>query len=165
MDEAVDVPGAEDEAAAELERVPPEPMLAVTCRARPRPGRRVGTIEEMERGGHLETGGPIGAALLIDEQREADPGLVPERPRIRPITEPDRREPRTARPERLLVRAQLRDMLAAEDSAVVSKKYDYGGSLLPQRAEANNALVYVRQGDVRKRRTQRTGHIYIFSNT
>lgn len=35
--------------------------------------------------------------------------------------------------ESVLVFAQLRDVLTAEDSAIVTKKDDYRGSFLPQR--------------------------------
>jgi len=36
-----------------------------------------------------------------------------------------------------LLRAQLRDMLAAEDSSVVTEENDYSGVPLPQRAEVH----------------------------
>jgi hypothetical protein len=39
--------------------------------------------------------------------------------------------------------AQLRDVLAAEDSAVVTQKNNYGWTLLPQRAQANILVVRI----------------------
>jgi hypothetical protein len=47
--------------------------------------------------------------------------------------------------------AQLRDVLAAEDSAIVAKKYDDGRRLLPKRTEANFVAVRIRQDDAGER--------------
>jgi len=43
--------------------------------------------------------------------------------------------------------AQLRDVLAAEYSAVVAQEDDDGLLRLPQRAEPNGALVGIREND------------------
>jgi hypothetical protein len=45
--------------------------------------------------------------------------------------------------------AQLRDMLAAEDSAVVAQENDHGGIGCPQRAKPNGRALRVRQRDIR----------------
>ena len=121
---AVDVPRPEDEAAAQLERIRPLPALTVAGRASPQPRRDVVRTEHVEQGRRAETGGAVGLALRVDEQREGDPGLVAERAGVGGIPEADRRQPRPALPELGLVVAQLRDVLPAEDSAVVAQEHD-----------------------------------------
>jgi hypothetical protein len=53
----------------------------------------------------------------------------------------------------VFVFAQLRDMLAAEDSAIVSQEDKYGGLPLPQRAEAHLAAARFGQHHTRQIRT------------
>lgn len=50
----------------------------------------------------------------------------------------------------VLVGAQLRDVLAAEDSAVVAQKDYYGGPVFPERAKPNIAIVRIGQNDWRE---------------
>ena len=49
--------------------------------------------------------------------------------------------------EGLLAIAQLRDMLAAEDSSVVAEKNDHGGTAGPQRAEPHLPAIGIRKYD------------------
>lgn len=44
--------------------------------------------------------------------------------------------------------AQLRDVLTAEDSAIVAKKNDDGGLALPQRTQTDISAIDVRENDV-----------------
>jgi hypothetical protein len=48
------------------------------------------------------------------------------------------------------VAAQLRDMLAAEDSSVVAKKDDHSGPVGPERAEAHELSQRIGQNDFRE---------------
>jgi hypothetical protein len=43
--------------------------------------------------------------------------------------------------------AQLRDVLAAEDSAVVAKEDDHSRAVRPEQIELNGAFIGVRQND------------------
>jgi len=52
--------------------------------------------------------------------------------------------------ELLFVLAQLRDVLAAEDSPVMPKKHHHSGALLPQGPEPHLTSVRIRQNDRRK---------------
>jgi hypothetical protein len=52
--------------------------------------------------------------------------------------------------EGLLVLAQLRDVLAAEDSAVVAEEDEDGGIRFPERAEADGFAEGVGENDVRE---------------
>ena len=63
------------------------------------------------------------------------------------ITHSNRREISCARLDFALMFAQLRDVLAAEYSAVVAQEDDDGRSRLPQQAEPNGALVGIREND------------------
>ncbi len=50
----------------------------------------------------------------------------------------------------LLVFAQLRDVLTAEDSTIMAQKDDHGRAVSPQRAQPDGIAVGVRQGNVGK---------------
>jgi hypothetical protein len=54
--------------------------------------------------------------------------------------------------------AQLRDVLAAEDSTVVAKKDNYCRRLSPKRAEAGGMAINVGQGDSRQFAAEGLGH-------
>jgi hypothetical protein len=58
----------------------------------------------------------------------------------------------------VLVFAQLRDVLTAEDSAIVAKKNHRGRRRFPKRAQADFAAVGIGQNDIRERCTERVGH-------
>ena len=104
-----------------------------------------------------EAGGPVGLALRVDEQREGDPGLLAERAGVRGVPEADRRQAGAPRPELGLVVAQLRDVLPAEDSAVVPEEDDDGRRVGPERAQADRLAVRVRQDDGREARREPGG--------
>jgi hypothetical protein len=133
--EAVDVSRTEHEASAQLEGVLSESMLAVAGVAGARPGPEVGSVEEMRDRGTPQASSPVRDARLVDEKRKIDARLLLEGARVVAIAEADGGEPRARRAERPLVRAQLRGVLAAEDSAVVAKKHDHRRPRLPHRAE------------------------------
>jgi len=57
-----------------------------------------------------------------------------------------------------LVLAQLRDMLAAEDSAVVAKEDHHGGMALPQRAQSNFRPCDFGQDNIREPGADRFHH-------
>jgi len=82
--------------------------------------------------GFSETGGAIGEALLVYQQREVDAGFVTKEAGIGPVTQPDSGEICALLSESLLMVAQPRDVLAAEDSAVMAQEHENGGPLFPQ---------------------------------
>ena len=134
----------EYEAATELKRVLPEAVLAVPRLPGAAPGRRVAAAKEVQQRGLPQPCGTIGAALLVDEQRKPDPGLLTERPRVLAVAEPDGRHASACGAEGLLVLAQLRDVLPAEDSAVVPEEDEDGGAGLPKGPEPDLASVDIR---------------------
>ena len=75
--------------------------------------------KDMERVAKPQSGNAISNAFFIDEQRERDAGLLPEQVAIVLVTQPDGGNAGSFMVKFRLVLAQLRDMLAAEDSAIV----------------------------------------------
>ena len=63
------------------------------------------------------------------------------------IAEADRRDIRATRFDFGLALAQLRDVLTAENSAVVAKENNDGRLRLPQRAETDGTLVGIGESD------------------
>jgi hypothetical protein len=151
VDEAVDVARAEDAAPAELKEVPTGPVLAVAGGQRPPQGGDVVAAHEVEERRGPEADRPVRGPPLVDEERKRDAGLLAERARVAVVAEPDHGEAHIGRLEGRLVRAQLRDVLAAEDSAEVAEEHEDGGSRRPQRAEPHRGAVGVGERDVGQR--------------
>jgi len=147
MREAVDIAGGKNEACSELEGIFAKFMLTVA--------RGVGTLarngvvaaQQVKQVRALQFGGAVCGAFHIDEERKRDAGLFPECSRIVKIAHPNRREISSARLDFTLMLAQLRDVLAAKHSAVMTQKDDDGWLRLPQRTEAQGTLVGIGKND------------------
>jgi hypothetical protein len=137
VDENVAISRRKDEAGAELERILPEPVLPVAGGPRADPRRGVVAAKEVEQVRRVQSRGFVRRPPGIDQQWERDAGLVAKQSGIVHVPEPDRGQSGAGLFELVVVLAQLRDMLAAEDSAVVSQKDNHGGTFLPQRAETD----------------------------
>jgi hypothetical protein len=158
--EQIHVSGAEHEAPAQLERIRPELVLAVAASLGSFPGRCVLTSKKVEQIGSLETGGAIGGSFLVNQQRESNSGVLAKNACIIAVSQAHRCKICSALVKFRLMFAQLRDVLAAEDSSVMTKKDDDGGPLLPQRAQTDSVAIRVRQGDAREGFAERVGHVY-----
>src|SRR5262249_12401742 len=90
--------------------------------------------------------------------RKRNSGLVAEETRITAVAESDGRKRRPGRLECRLMLAQLRDVLAAEDSSVVAKKDGHRRTARPERTEAPLVSIGIRQGDPRERGAERVCH-------
>jgi len=145
VDEEVDVAGAEDKAAAELEGVLAQAVLSVAAGRGTFSCPSIIAPEEVEHGCLLEADGMIGLSLFVHQQGKGDAGLLLEGRGIAPAAKADRCQSGASLIDFLLVAAQLRDVLAAEDSAVVAQEDQHCGTLLPQRAEADLLVLGVRQ--------------------
>jgi hypothetical protein len=158
MDEEVAVSRSKNEACAELERIFPEPMLAVAGGFRA--GTRFGVIKakEMEQVCRFQSHSPVGGSLGIDQKRKCNTGFVAEQPGIVHIAQTDRDQSRAGLLELALVLAQLRDVLATDDSAVMPQEDDNGRILFPERAESDFTAVSFRQYDIRQLPTDRFRH-------
>jgi len=104
--------------------------------------------KNVEQIGDAEIGDFVGLAAFVNEQRKPDSGFFLEDAGIILITETDGCERSAFVAELLFVFAQLRDMLAAENSTVVAKENDDGGILLPQRTEADFRARSVWEDDI-----------------
>jgi hypothetical protein len=79
------------------------------------------------------------------------------------VAEPDRCQRGTGLLDLVLMLAQLRDILAAEDSTVVSQEDHDSRIPLPERAETNFIAAGIGQHDVSKLCTDRSRHAPIIS--
>jgi len=145
--EAVNVAGSEDEAAAELQRIFAQLVLAVAAGFGALAGFEVVFAEEMQKGCLLEFQSPVGFAVAVNQQREFDARIFAKGIRVIPATEADGDQPGAFLFEFLLVVAQLRDMLTAEDSSIVAEEYDDRRAAGPERAQSLWLPVGVGQGD------------------
>jgi hypothetical protein len=92
----------------------------------------------------VQTGGAVSHALLVYQKRETDAGLLSKEPSVNPVAEAHGSQAGSPILERFLVFAQLRDMLAAEESAVVPEENEDRRLLLPKRAEPHFPAVDIR---------------------
>jgi len=132
VDEQIAIAGSEDEAGPELERIFSEAVLAVACRLGTRSCFGIVAAQQMKQVPRFQFRNSIGGPLGIDQQRERDTGFLAKQAGIIQVAQSNRRQPGSGLLKLVFVLAQLRDMLAAEDSAVVPQEDDYGGIRLPQ---------------------------------
>ena len=97
--------------------------------------------------GALEFHGAVGFPPFVHQQRKCDPRFRAESLRIPAVAESHRRERSSPLTKARFARAQLRDVLAAEDSTVVAQEDDDRRLMEPKRAEAKLAAVRVGQLD------------------
>src|SRR5712692_8068979 len=147
MGEAIYISWTEDEASAELEGVSSSSVLPVARGARLLSGSRVVTAENMQERSRPEACRAICLPPLVNQQRESDSGLPAKEARIAPVAQPDGSQARALLLEFPLVRAQLRDVLAAEHSAVMAEEDHNCGSISPQRAETDVMAIEIGQNE------------------
>jgi hypothetical protein len=156
--EAVDVAGAEDEGAAELEGIAAEFVLMVAGGAGAFAALEIVPAEEMKEIAFAEVGDFVGLAVLVDKEGEVDAGFLLEEVGVVGITEADGGQGGVLFAEGLLVLAQLRDVFATEDSAVMAKEDENGGIRFPERAKANGVAEGVGKNDLGEPLAEGVGH-------
>jgi hypothetical protein len=137
---SIHVAGAKNETAAELERVPAGPKLPVSASLGALSRLRVIAAQQMQQVRFPQARCAICRALVVYQKQERDPGLFAEQAGVVEVAQAHRSEASSLVLERLLVLAQLRDMLAAEDSPVVPQENQNGRLILPKRAELDLSL-------------------------
>lgn len=152
MDVAIHVARAENEAASELERILAQADLFVAGCLRTLAGLGVIRSKQVQDIRVAETRCSISLAVFVDEQREFDSSLLSKETRIVAVTKSNRNQ------ICLSMLAQLRDVLAAEDSTVVAEENDSGGLPLPESSEAVWLAVAVREDDGGQSFTERVRH-------
>ena len=163
MNVEINVAGAEDEASPKLEGILAHSVLPVAGAPCSFPGQRVVAAEEMEQRRGSEAGRAIRLPPLVNQKGERDTGFLTEQTGVAQVTEPNGGETSPLAPECMLMLAQLRDVLAAEESAVVAKESEDRGAVGPQRAESNLVAFGVGYNDTRELRTERLLHRDSFS--
>ena len=157
MDENVSIAGGEDEAGAQLEGILAQFVLTVAGGLSLLAGGEVVPPEEVEEVGLPEIRDLVSATLFIDQQGEGDPCLVAKKPSVVDVPKTDCGEPGTGFLNLRLMIAQLRDMLAAEDSSIVAQENEHRGSFFPQGPEADSLAVWVFELNGGKGGTQGVG--------
>lgn len=122
----------------------------MACGPRPLSSDRVVTAEYMQKRRAAQPGCAVGAPVFVDEQRKCDSHLFAKQSRIFHIAKADGGEACSFVLEFLFMRAQLRDVLAAKYSAVMTKEHDHGGTTFPERAEANLIAFTIGKDNVRE---------------
>jgi hypothetical protein len=101
----------------------------------------------MQQGSVAQANSFVGLALVVDEKRELDAGLIAEEFRVAGIAQSNNSKMCAFLFEFFFECAQLRDMLAAKNSTIVTQEDQDGWSALPQRAQAGCLAVGIGQGN------------------
>ena len=143
MDEQVFVPGSKYKTAAKLQRIFSQAMLLVSCCLCAFARLQIVFAQKVEQCSVAQANGFIGFALVINQKRELDTGLLAEELCIAGITQSDHGQMGAFLLELSFKFAQLRDVLSAEDSTVMPKENHNRRSALPQRSEPRRFAVNV----------------------
>ena len=131
-------------------------------------GGEVVPPEEVEEVSLPEVSDLVGAALFVDQQGEGDPRLLAEEPGVVGVPKTDCGEGGSGFVDLKLMIAQLCDMLAAEDSAIVAQEDEHRGSFFPQGPKPDCLAVWIREfnggegggaGGIRHRLVPTTGRV------
>lgn len=143
MREAVHISRAEDKTPAELKRVLAEFVLVMAGCAGPLPAYGIVFAKKMEQIGRAEFRSLIGLALVVYQERKLDSRFLAKYASVVGVTQADGGQRSSLVPEGPLVFAQLRDMFAAEDSAVMAEKDKHCGPAGPERPEPDFIAIRV----------------------
>lgn len=141
-----------------------KPVLVVAGSLCAGPCFRVIPPKQMEKVAGFQSGRLIHDSIGIDKQRKRDTRFFAKQTRIIHVAEPDRRQGSPCLPELILMLAQLRDVLATENSPVVPQEDNHRATLLPKRAEADFSASGFRQHYIRDLPTERLRHDHIVAD-
>jgi hypothetical protein len=156
--ETIHVSLAEDKTSAELEGVLAELVLVMTRRTGPLPAGGINFAQKVEQIRRSKPRNSIGLAMVVNQERELDPSLLPKHSRVVGVTQPDGGQRSSFVPEGLLVFAQLRDMFAAENSSVMAEKDEHRGAAGPHRPEPDLLAIRIGKHDFGESATERLVH-------
>jgi hypothetical protein len=165
VDETVDISGQKDKAAAELEGVWAKFVLMMAGGACTIASLEIIWAGEVKQIGGSQSGDDVGLAMLVDQQGKGDSRFFTEKAGIVAVAQTDGGEGGAFVEEGLLVFAQLRDVLVAEDSAVVAKKDDDGGIVFPKRAETDFLTVRIWENDIGESLAESFVHVKLSSTS
>lgn len=132
MDKEVFISGRKHKAASKLQRIFSQAVLLVSSGLGATARLHVVSTQQMQQGSVAQAYRFIGHAFVIDQKREVDAGFLAEEAGVACIAQADHGQMSAFSFELFFEFAQLRDVLAAEDSTVVAKKHQHGWSALPQ---------------------------------
>ena len=161
MDKQVPVPRREDKAASKLKRILAQAMLFVPGSLSAPARLHVVAPQKMEQGSVAQANSFIRFAFVVDQQREVDTGFFPEEPSVAHVAQSHSCQAGAFFLEFVFGCAQLRDMLAAENSAVVAEKNEHSRSALPQRSQTRGLAIGVWErdpGELAAERFRHAGH-------
>jgi len=150
VNKAIDIPRSENKAAPELKRVLPQAMLAMSSGRGAFARRGIVLAQNVKYRSFVESNRAVGLAFFIDQQRKVNLGVLAEVPGVPEVAKPYRYQTGAFLTKILFMFAQLRDVLAAENSAVVAKKNNHRRGLCPKRAKARGMAIDVGQRDSRQ---------------
>ena len=129
--EEIDISRREDEAASELKGIHPKFVLAMAGRPSAVAALEIVAASHVQQIGGAQFGDGVSLTMFIDEQGKRDSGFFAENPGVIAVAKTDGGDGSALIEKGLLVFAQLRDVLAAKNSAVVAEKNNDGGLALP----------------------------------
>ena len=91
----------------------------------------------------------VSDAIRINQQGESNSSIFSEDARIFLVAQANGGYVRTFQVKALFAFAQLRNMLAAEDSTIMPQECNYARRICPQRSEANLLAFRIGQGYLR----------------
>ena len=115
-----------------MQRIFSQFVLAMSSSLGAFTGKRIVLAKKMEERGFLQAESAIGFALLVNQERKRNSRFFAKSAGIVRVTEADRGEPSAFGFEFWFILAQLRDVLTAEDSTIVSQKHNHGRTIGPQ---------------------------------
>jgi hypothetical protein len=104
--------------------------------------------QKMQKVRRLQFHRAISLARFVDQKRKGDARFFAKYSRIIAVAQSDRGKGGSFVAEGLLVLAQLRDVLAAKNSAIVAEKNQHGSLPGPQRAKSDFPPIAIGKGDL-----------------
>ena len=142
----VDVTGSEYETTAQLERILAQFVLVMSGVAGAFAGFFIVAAQKMEKVCGFQFHSVVGLTKFVNEKGKRDAGFLAKFSRIHRVTEADGGQGRSLLTNGGFVFAQLRDVLAAKDSAVVTQEDHDGRLSVPEGAEPDIASIGIGQG-------------------
>ena len=129
--EEVDLSGSENEGASQLKRVFAHLVLVLTMGFSALTSHGVFRLEQMQDVCRLEFDGGIRFAVSVNQKREVDAGFLSELAGVLLIAKTDGGNANMPQAKFVFVRAQLRDMLTAKNSTIMTQEGNHTRLLRP----------------------------------
>jgi len=158
MPESIHITRPKHKAPAQLKRILPQLMLLVSRGLCPVSRHKIVFLQYVKNIRRLQFQRVIRFLLLINQKRKRNPRLLPEYFCVLRISQTYCRQRRSFRSKLLFVRAQLRDVLPAENSTVMPQKHHHRRLRRPQRPQPHLSPIRIRQHNHRQSAAQRSVH-------